>query len=232
MSNSPINPDSTDLDRLHSAVKREKADLPAGSEPAPVWVIFLGFIAAILAGGQMGTFTGYGLESTPNLGSVVDPRQSGGAAVQLTPMELAMKKGEQNFAVCAGCHQASGAGQPGLYPSLVGSDWVTAGSERTIRVILHGLNGPLTISGAPFVSSLPTGMPGQGAGMDDVSIASVVTYIRNSWGNKGGLVTSDMVAKVRDKEKSRSSQWTMAELEPFAKAEVPGAPGADTPPAK
>jgi hypothetical protein len=35
------------------------------------------------------------------------------------------------------------------------------------------------------------------------------------------MVTKEMVQKVRDEEK-RASQWTAAELEPFAEKNVPG----------
>ena len=52
------NPDSTDLDRLHSAVKREKVDLAPESQPAPLWATFLLMLVAIIAGGQLGPFAG------------------------------------------------------------------------------------------------------------------------------------------------------------------------------
>ena len=55
----PVHPDSTDLDRLHSAVKREKADQAPENAPAPMWASFLLMIIAVIAGGQPG----------PNLGS-------------------------------------------------------------------------------------------------------------------------------------------------------------------
>jgi hypothetical protein len=50
----PAHPDSTDLDRLHSAVKREKADQAPESAPAPMWAMFLLMLVAIIAGGQLG----------------------------------------------------------------------------------------------------------------------------------------------------------------------------------
>lgn len=223
-------PDSTDLDRLHSAVKREKADLPAGSEPAPMWVIFLGFIAAVIAGGQLGTFHGYGLESKPALSAAVDPRTTGtDPNANLSPLELAMKKGLTAYGTCNGCHQPQGQGLPGVNPPLAGSDWVQGGTERLIRVVLHGLTGPINVNGKPFAT--PASMPGWGATMNDEDIAYALSYVRNSWGNKGTLVTKEQVAKVREATKARTSQWTMPELEEFAKADVPGAP-ADAAPAK
>ena len=66
MSAPSAHPDNTNIDRIHSAAHREKADLVAGSLPAPTWVIFLGFIVAIIAGGQLGVMTGGSQFETSN----------------------------------------------------------------------------------------------------------------------------------------------------------------------
>ncbi len=222
------NPDATDLDRLHPAVKREKADLPPGHEPAPVWVIFLGFIAAIIAGGQLGpNLGGFDFETSNPFAyaKIPDPRPGGGGGEVVTdPLQIAMKKGAASYAICGGCHQGAGQGLPGVFPPLAGSDWVKGGTERSIRVVLHGLGGPIKLNGADFGAPAP--MPGQAAVLSDSDIANVLTFVRNSWGNQGSLVTKEMVAAVRDKEKARTTPWTGAELEPFAAKDVPGAEAA------
>jgi mono/diheme cytochrome c family protein len=229
------NTDSNDLDRIHSAVKREKAELPAGSEAAPMWVIFLGFIVAVLAGGELGQAMGYfSMESKPKLVAIVDPRTSvGGPGAQLDPFALAMKKGATSYAVCGGCHQASGLGVPGQFPPLAGSEIVLGGTERIARIALHGLVGPVTVKGVGY--NTPGGMPPQGMALSDGDVANVLTFIRNSWGNEGSMVTKEMVAKVRDGEKGHATQWTMADLEKHAKANIPGdvpaGPGATAAPA-
>lgn len=228
------NPDSNDIDRLHAAVKREKADLPAGAEPAPMWAIFIALVVAIIGGGQLGgTSTSSLLESTPNLGLIIDPRPGAGAGDgDLDPFQLAMKKGATSYAVCGGCHQGTGMGVPGQFPPLAGSEFVTtAGTEQLVRIALHGLTGPVTVKGVGF--NTPGGMPPQGLAMSDSDIANVLTYVRNAWGNEGSMITKDMVTKVRDAEKGRTAQWTMAELEKYAKASIPGdipaGPGATAP---
>ncbi len=217
-----INPDTTDLDRLHPAVKREKADVESGTEQAPMWVIFLGFIVAIVAGGQLGPNVGgfdFNVSNPFATSRFPDPRpQDGTAGAALDPLQLAMKKGAATYALCGGCHQGSGMGVPGAFPPLAGSDWVTGGTERNIRVVLHGLQGAIKISGADFAAPAP--MPPQGAVLSDQDIANVLTYVRNNWGNKGSLVTKEMVAAVREKEKARTAPWTGAELEPYAKTDV------------
>lgn len=236
-SSTPNHPDSTDLDRLHSAVKREKADLDPGREPAPMWIMFLGMIVAIIAGGQLGPMTGKFSFETSNpflYATGPDPRPGGdGAGAALDPFQLAMKKGASGYAVCGGCHQGNGMGLPGQFPPLAGSEWVTGGTERLIRVVQHGLTGAITVKGQGY--NTPGGMQPFGAAMSAGDLANVLTYIRNSWGNEATMITKQMVEKVRADEK-RATQWTQAELEQFAKADVPGeipaGPGATAPPAK
>jgi len=216
-------PDSTDLDRLHSAVKREKADLQPGREPVPMFVIFLGVIVAVIAGGQLGVMTGGWSFSTSNpfnFTASPDPRPRGeGDGAGVDPFQTAMKKGASGYAVCGGCHQGNGAGLPGQFPPLAGSEWVTGGTERLIRVTQHGLVGAVTVKGQGY--NTPGGMQPFGAAMSAGDLANVLTYIRNTWGNEGTMVTKEMVEKVRAEEK-RAQQWTEAELKPFADKNVPG----------
>jgi len=229
------NPDSNDLDRIHGAVKREKADLPAGSDNAPTWAIFMGFLAAIFAGGQLGTTAGgYSLDNVAAYGPILDPRpKTTDDASALDPFQLALKKGATTYALCGGCHQGSGMGVPGQFPPLVGSEIVLEGTEQLTRIVLHGLVGPVTVKGVGY--NTPGGMPGQGAVLSDSDVANVITYIRNTWGNEGSMVTKEMVAKVREAEKARTTQWTMAEMAKYAKANMPGdvpaGPGATAAPA-
>ncbi|WP_395742104.1 c-type cytochrome [Prosthecobacter sp.] len=219
----PAHPDSTDLDRLHSAVKREKEDLAPESQPAPLWAMFLLMLVAIVAGGQLGVMTGGWSFSVSNPFSATnggDPRPGGGGAGgDLDPFALAMKKGGSGYAVCGGCHQGNGAGLPGQFPPLAKSEFVLGGTERLIRIVQHGLTGPVTVNGQGF--NTPGGMQPFGAAMSSQDLANVLTYVRNSWGNEASMVTKEMVQKVRDEEK-RAAQWTAPELEPFAKKNVPG----------
>lgn len=123
---------------------------------------------------------------------------------------------------CNACHQADGMGNPALsIPHLAGSDWVLAeGPNRLIRVVLHGLKGPIKLNGQDF------NMGGVGAmnpwlktadnpaGLTPGEIADVLTYVRNAWGNKGSAVTEDQVKSVMEAEKARdgSESWTYDEL--------------------
>ncbi|MHB1078640.1 MAG: c-type cytochrome [Prosthecobacter sp.] len=219
----PAHPDSTDLDRLHSAVKREKEDLAPESQPAPLWAMFLLMLVAIIAGGQLGPMTGGWSFNVSNPFAAAgggDPRPGGaGVGGTLDPFALAMKKGSSGYAVCGGCHQGNGGGLPGQFPPLAKSEYVLGGTERLIRIVQHGLTGPVTVNGQGF--NTPGGMQPFGATMSSQDLANVLTFVRNSWGNEASMITKEMVQKVRDEEK-RASQWTVTELEPFAKKNVPG----------
>ena len=219
----PAHPDSTDLDRLHSAVKREKEDLAPESQPAPLWAMFLLMLVAIIAGGQLGPMTGSFSFNVSNPFAAAgggDPRPGGaGAGAALDPFAMAMKKGSSGYAVCGGCHQGNGGGLPGQFPPLAKSDYVLGGTERLIRIVQHGLTGPVTVNGQGF--NTPGGMQPFGATMSSQDLANVLTFVRNSWGNEASMITKEMVQKVRDEEK-RATQWTVTELEPFAQKNVPG----------
>jgi mono/diheme cytochrome c family protein len=96
--------------------------------------------------------------------------------------------------VCGLCHGLDGLGKPGQAPPLAGSEWVdTRGFERLTHIPLAGVNGQLSVKGQMWSLS----MPAMGAAMSDEELAGVLTYIRNSWGNKGGPVTADEVKAAR-----------------------------------
>jgi len=114
--------------------------------------------------------------------------------------------------VCFACHQPTGLGIPNLFPPLAGSDWANAPKpDRIVRIVLHGLSGPVNIKGQPFNSPAPM-MPPQGAMLNDTQIANVLTYVRNSFGNSATSVTPDEVKAIRAQE-NRGVPWTQAELQ-------------------
>jgi mono/diheme cytochrome c family protein len=229
--NAPQNFDSTDLDRLHAAVKREKPDVRPGAEPSPLWVFIATMVAMVFGGGYLGAYVGgFGFDrNSPFDGTPMDVRPKGpGEEVVEDPFQFAMKKGASVYAICGGCHGAAGGGQPGAIPPLAGSEWVTGGTERSARVILHGLMGPVQVKGTTYNGAMPT----QGA-LSDKEVSYVLTYIRNSWGNSGSMVTPEMVKKVREETASKTTPFTQADLEPFKdkniEGDIPAGPGATAP---
>ncbi|HVN42928.1 MAG TPA: copper-containing nitrite reductase [Steroidobacteraceae bacterium] len=114
------------------------------------------------------------------------------AAGQLTLAEQ-IKAGESRFTgTCSVCHQANGAGLEGVFPPLAGSDYLMADKKRSIAIPLNGLTGPVTVNGKKYDSVMPPMSQ-----LNDDEIANILTYVRNSWGNKGEAVTAAEVAEVR-----------------------------------
>jgi mono/diheme cytochrome c family protein len=124
--------------------------------------------------------------------------------------------GAQLFQRCAVCHQATGQGVPGAFPPLAGSEWATAGNAAVpIRVVLHGLQGPVTVKQQRFSGAMPA--YGTGQAMSDAEVAAVLTYVRSAWGNSAGAVSAEEVARERAATASRTTPWTAADLTPLLK---------------
>jgi mono/diheme cytochrome c family protein len=114
---------------------------------------------------------------------------------------------------CATCHQDSGLGLDPVYPPLVDSEWVTGSEERLIKLTLHGLWGPIRVKGKLYdpKNGIPP-MTAFGAVLKDEEVAGVLTYVRNSWGNKAPAVKPETVRKVRGETRDRTIFWKPEEL--------------------
>ena len=105
-----------------------------------------------------------------------------------------MAAGKANYLVCAACHGQNGEGVPNLAPPLAKSEWVTGPVSNLIRIQMRGLNGPITVAGVEY--NLPVGMAALNYQTDE-QMASVLTFIRNSWGNKASAVKPEQVKALR-----------------------------------
>ncbi len=95
---------------------------------------------------------------------------------------------------CASCHQANGEGIPNAFPPVANSDYLMEREDLGVGIVVHGLTGPITVNGKLYNSAMPA------LGLDDDKVASILTYVRNSWGNKGGEVTIEDVKKYKNKK--------------------------------
>ena len=93
---------------------------------------------------------------------------------------------------CSSCHQATGQGVPGTFPPLAGNPAVDADAKTVIHIVKYGLNGKINVKGQSYNGM----MPAWGQQLSDADIASVITYVRSSWGNHGSAVTADQVKAV------------------------------------
>ena len=112
-------------------------------------------------------------------------------AAHIDPAVMAL--GRQQFITCSACHGVKGEGTA-IAPPLAKSDWVNGPAERLIDIQLHGLSGPITVSGKEY--NFPAPMPAQ-AYQTDEQIAAVLTYIRNSFGNNASVVKPEQVKERR-----------------------------------
>jgi nitrite reductase (NO-forming) len=103
-----------------------------------------------------------------------------------------VRAGEALFAgTCSVCHQANGAGLPGVFPPLAKSDFL-GDVSRSIDVVLRGLSGKVKVNGIEYDSVMPPMNQ-----LNDDEVANILTYVLNSWNNPGGRVLIDDVKKRR-----------------------------------
>jgi cytochrome c oxidase subunit 2 len=106
------------------------------------------------------------------------PSAAAAPADESKPLPLAelVSRGEKIYAAnCIACHQATGQGTPAMKaPALAGNKLVTGADQEPIDTVL---NGRPNTAMQPFKQQL-----------SDAEIAAVVTYVRNSWGNKASEV--------------------------------------------
>jgi mono/diheme cytochrome c family protein len=122
------------------------------------------------------------------LKSLPDSGTTASVLAELTPdaMQRIAKGGKIYEQHCKDCHGTSGEGAPNAYPPLAGNRSVTLPSPlNTIRSVLDGGFAPST-AGNPR----PYGMPPFAHVLSSDEVALVVSYVRNSWGNRASLVTA------------------------------------------
>jgi len=98
---------------------------------------------------------------------------------------------------CMVCHQENGKGIEGTFPPLANSDYLLADKERAIIQTITGSKKPIIVNGIEYPGNTMTTVPD----LSNEEIAKVVSYVLNSWGNNGGIVTPEDVEKARAKIK-------------------------------
>jgi nitrite reductase (NO-forming) len=94
---------------------------------------------------------------------------------------------------CSSCHQTTGLGLPRTFPPLAKSDFLMGRQDMGIGIVLHGINNePITVNGKHFQGVMPQ------LALTDDQVASILTYVRNSWGNKSPGVKASDVKKIRN----------------------------------
>lgn len=94
------------------------------------------------------------------------------------------------------CHQADGGGVPNMNPPLINTKYVTGDKKRLIGIVLKGLTGGVEVDGYDYNNPMAPHNY-----LKDQEIADVLTYVRNSFGNKATAVTAAEVKAVRAAKK-------------------------------
>ncbi|MDX2248884.1 MAG: c-type cytochrome [Bacteroidia bacterium] len=140
------------------------------------------------------------------------PQADSLSANEAIPVER-MVAGRQLFLnTCSGCHGSNGEGMKNFAPPLASSEWVTGDKKRLMLLVLHGLEGPLTVGGHLYDKPeiLPV-MPSFTI-LDDKELADILTYIRNAWGNIAEPVSPGDVGHTRHTSQGRVVPWTEKDL--------------------
>lgn len=95
---------------------------------------------------------------------------------------------------CAECHGKQGEGKPGMYPALTGNRAVRmANTNNLILTVLQGGFAPATAQ-----NPQPYGMPPFVLTLSDTEIASVLSFVRSSWGNTAAPVSDFDINRIRN----------------------------------
>jgi mono/diheme cytochrome c family protein len=109
---------------------------------------------------------------------------------------------------CAACHQYDGQ-RMGDAPPLAGSPWVTGPEERLVKIVLHGVRGPIEVDGKTYDQE----MPGFGRILSDAEVASLLSFVRRRFGGPSDPITPATVGRIRAASQSRTSYWSVEELQ-------------------
>jgi nitrite reductase (NO-forming) len=92
---------------------------------------------------------------------------------------------------CFACHQADGKGIPNVFPPVANSDWIKKNKEGSIKAVVHGKQGEMTVNGKKYNGIMPP------QNLNDEQVAAVLTYVYKKFNNSNITVGVDEVKKAR-----------------------------------
>jgi mono/diheme cytochrome c family protein len=200
-----------DVEQLHRAILREPHDPKEGHEPAPWWVWTASVLAIFWGGWYLGHYGGTFDARAHTAMGARDVLAAGAAASQARTLSTDPIRAGQDIYTkhCQACHQPDGMGVPGAFPQLRGAEWETGPPEHTVRIIMDGLQGPVTVAGKTFNGAMPAWRDQ----LSDAEIAAVASYVRQWKPNSAPPVDQKLVAQVRAADAGHANKpWTADEL--------------------
>jgi len=105
---------------------------------------------------------------------------------------------------CSSCHGRRGEGRYPVFPPLVMAPTVIGPPDRLLGAVLQGVSGPIEVNGVAYDGYMPA-FDGR---LTDQEVASLLTYVRSSWGNSASELSEKDVAAFR--QNSRSARESTA----------------------
>ena len=112
---------------------------------------------------------------------------------------------------CASCHGENGLGNKNLAPPIYDSDYIKGDPQKLILLVLHGLQGPVTVNGQRY--EMNAVMPGlkDNSDLTDQDIANILSFVRNAFSNEHRDIDAEDIEKARDKH-PKGEMYTEEEL--------------------
>jgi mono/diheme cytochrome c family protein len=193
----------------------DTAPLREETRPVPVWLFVLLFLLLYWA---MVYFDLHGAWFNQEVYAPYHSFEQVAAFQPVSGIQEFVQKGKALYSVnCAVCHMDGGIGNPANgCPPLMGSEWVAApGPGRIIRIVSKGATGPIEVSGKTYsggtMLAIGDQMPGDEKQKAE-NIAAIISYIRQTFGNKASPVTPEEVAAVREQIKKKTSYYSPEDL--------------------
>ena len=187
----------TDTDIDHRAQERENADPEERIRPVPLAAAAITLAMVLFGVVYIFISDPFGNASLGDRRTVADLSgpvpAAAGAAVD----------GKAVFAAqCAACHQATGKGLPGVFPPLDGSEWVQGDTRILANILLHGINGEISVAGVTYSGAMPAFQQ-----LSDAELAAVASYIRSAWSNKAEALPATLVEQERKAGSARTTPF-------------------------
>jgi mono/diheme cytochrome c family protein len=190
----------------HSAQQREHAEPSESLRPVPLVVVIVTLAMVVIGAGYILLSDPFGAAELGDQRTLADLRPAVARSGQGAD-------GKQLFSAhCVACHQASGQGLPGVFPPLDGSEWVNGDERIVANILLHGINGELTVSGTTYKGTMPAF-----SHLGDAELAAVASYVRASWSNKAAPLKTELFVQERTANPRTTPFANAAELEALHK---------------
>jgi mono/diheme cytochrome c family protein len=182
---------------------RENPDPGESSRPIPAWVFVMSAVLMIICAFYIVRSDSIGASRYGDQRTRSDLASKPASASSANAQATGINGAAIYAARCIACHQATGAGLPGVFPPLAGSNWIEGPDSTLIQILLHGVQGTLTVNGTAYNGV----MPPFGTQLSDAEIAAVLTHVRSHFGNSVGALSTQQVTAERAATASRSEPW-------------------------